>query len=345
MCVCYKPNKVPAPKRGIEGVERMVKETGRKCSHCGHNGHNSRTCHGKGCVKLFGVNISAVEKQESFMKKSFSMESLRSHHAEYNNNAPSVDDGYLSDGQIHSRKSNAARERKRGKPWTEEEHRIFLAGLRKLGKGDWRGISKKFVTTRTPTQVASHAQKYFLRQAGNDKKKRRPSLFDMAFQELESNASPPGSPAEQTTRDSSDQVKAPSPIANRFPHLCLDDRPVTSLTASHSFPTYYHRIQPLAGGAPNGQVFPEAKMMPSLPFLHAMNYAGLHYGYMAKALGCAPAAHPSGIPSPWSVQHSMFRAGPGASPAEKDLLELKIGPPQSSKNTSMLSQASSISVI
>lgn len=66
-----------------------------------------------------------------------------------------------------------------GVPWSEEEHRTFLAGLEKLGKGDWRGIAKKFVTTRTPTQVASHAQKYFLRRAACDKRKRRPSLFDM----------------------------------------------------------------------------------------------------------------------------------------------------------------------
>lgn len=49
--------------------------------------------------------------------------------------------------------TGASRERKKGIPWTEDEHRLFLLGLQNLGKGDWRGISRHFVKTRTPTQV------------------------------------------------------------------------------------------------------------------------------------------------------------------------------------------------
>ena len=52
----------------------------------------------------------------------------------------------------------------RGRPWTEEEHKQFLIGLTLFGRGDWRSISRECIKTRTPTQIASHAQKYFMRQ-------------------------------------------------------------------------------------------------------------------------------------------------------------------------------------
>eukprot|EP01018_Ginkgo_biloba_P033078 Gb_05465 [translate_table: standard] len=158
----------------------------RRCSHCGHNGHNSRTCPDRG-VKLFGVRLTT----EGLMRKSVSMGNL-SHYTAASSNNPlltpeqsesgAADDGYVSDGLIQT--SNA-RERKKGVPWTEEEHKMFLVGLQKLGKGDWRGISRNFVTSRTPTQVASHAQKYFLRQSSLNKRKRRSSLFDISTDTVE----------------------------------------------------------------------------------------------------------------------------------------------------------------
>ncbi|XP_054819271.1 transcription factor DIVARICATA-like [Prosopis cineraria] len=84
---------------------------------------------------------------------------------------------------FHGKRSSSGRpsenERKKGIPWTEEEHKLFLLGLKKHGKGDWRNISRNFVLTRTPTQVASHAQKYFIRQLSGGKDKRRASIHDI----------------------------------------------------------------------------------------------------------------------------------------------------------------------
>lgn len=90
-------------------------------------------------------------------------------------------DGYASEDFVPG--SSSSRERKKGVPWTEEEHRMFLLGLQKLGKGDWRGISRNYVISRTPTQVASHAQKYFIRQNNVSRRKRRSSLFDIVADE------------------------------------------------------------------------------------------------------------------------------------------------------------------
>lgn len=53
--------------------------------------------------------------------------------------------------------------RKTAQKWSEEEHRAFLEGLNKYGKGKWTKIASEFVKTRNSTQVASHAQKYYQR--------------------------------------------------------------------------------------------------------------------------------------------------------------------------------------
>ena len=110
------------------------------------------------------------------------------------------------------------KKRERGNPWTEDEHKLFLIGLDKFGKGDWRNIARQCVLTRNPAQVsrrsheasdpalshtpqtltpraaasvvlqvASHAQKYFIRQDlhGDDEKmkNRRVSIHDISSQE------------------------------------------------------------------------------------------------------------------------------------------------------------------
>ncbi|XP_016173664.1 transcription factor DIVARICATA [Arachis ipaensis] len=66
--------------------------------------------------------------------------------------------------------------------------RLFLIGLKKFGKGDWRSISRNVVVTRTPTQVASHAQKYFLCQNSGKKERKRSSIHDITT--VDSNSVP-----------------------------------------------------------------------------------------------------------------------------------------------------------
>ncbi|ERN15254.1 hypothetical protein AMTR_s00056p00213450 [Amborella trichopoda] len=97
---------------------------GRKCSHCGNNGHNSRTCSGfrrGGVLKLFGVQLHV---DSSPLKKSLSMDSLSQttcmnnpcdEHSDSNNpchGGASSDNGYLSDGLVHS--FSKTHERKKG---------------------------------------------------------------------------------------------------------------------------------------------------------------------------------------------------------------------------------------
>ncbi|KAL3835140.1 hypothetical protein ACJIZ3_009876 [Penstemon smallii] len=137
-----------------------------------------------GEIMLFGVRVKVDP-----MRKSVSMNNLSEYvpliHNTNNttNEVVKAEDGgsacYASADEAVPQPSNGSRERKRGVPWTEDEHKLFLIGLQEVGKGDWRGISRNYVKTRTPTQVASHAQKYFLRRTNLNRRRRRSSLFDI----------------------------------------------------------------------------------------------------------------------------------------------------------------------
>ena len=114
-----------------------------------------------------------------------------------------------------SRLGPTTRLTRRGAPSAPAPPQYFLAGLAKLGKGDWRGISRHFVRSRTPTQVASHAQKYFIRQQNNNKRKRRASLFDTVLDESVPlpPAPAPLPAAEASARPASRRKKPKSPVA------------------------------------------------------------------------------------------------------------------------------------
>ncbi|CAJ2643699.1 unnamed protein product [Trifolium pratense] len=118
-----------------------------------------------------------------------SLEEVKRHYVDLIDDVNHIESGYVplpNYNEIRAVKkrtktSRTVQERRKGIPWTEAEHRLFLQGLENHGWGDWRSISRNCVVTRTPTQVASHAQKYKIRQNSKEKKKerKRSSIHDV----------------------------------------------------------------------------------------------------------------------------------------------------------------------
>ncbi|KAL6216846.1 hypothetical protein ACLB2K_010064 [Fragaria x ananassa] len=164
----------------------------RKCSNCGNIGHNSRTCPSPTSqLKLKGISdigpildddddqfsSSSPFSASEFTRKMMDLTSLPSsvgyswtESTRFINSctlAFEMEKILLENNQGigHQEDSDLqpplAQHRNKSVPWSEEEHRRFLEGVETLGKGDWKGISENFVTTRTRSQVASHAQNYF----------------------------------------------------------------------------------------------------------------------------------------------------------------------------------------
>ncbi|QCD82667.1 hypothetical protein DEO72_LG2g3007 [Vigna unguiculata] len=161
-------------------------------------------------IMLFGVRLTVPDNNPAVFRKSASMNNLSPNSESPPPHHPNA--GYASDDVVHL----CRRTRKRGVPWTEEEHRQFLLGLQNVGKGDWRGISRNFVKTRTPTQIASHAQKYFLRRHTHNRRRRRSSLFDITTNSVKEE--------EQAVPSARSKPVLPTPPSLRMAELDLSGR-------------------------------------------------------------------------------------------------------------------------
>jgi SHAQKYF class myb-like DNA-binding protein len=108
-------------------------------------------------------------------------------------------------------------------PWTVDEHNAFLDGLASFGKGRWKDISKHHVPSRTPTQVASHAQKYEKRVRESSKPLKRKSIFDIRLEGMDE--SPCVTPPE-ASEDEPEPEPEPDPEPEPEPHVVLKPKPI-----------------------------------------------------------------------------------------------------------------------
>ncbi|KAL6880382.1 hypothetical protein ACP4OV_011947 [Aristida adscensionis] len=100
---------------------------------------------------------------------------------ETNLNQPSEEllDNTASDQEDIQKPLFGSTKKQRG--WTAQEHSQFLRGVKHYGRGQWKAISEEYVPSRTPRQIASHAQKFFIRMKNNEMEviRRRFSINDI----------------------------------------------------------------------------------------------------------------------------------------------------------------------
>ncbi|CAM0885249.1 unnamed protein product [Alopecurus aequalis] len=108
------------------------------------------------------------------------------------------------------KRRKGAEGRNKAVPWSEDEHKLFLAGIREHGTGKWQMLSRDFVTTRNASQIASHYQKYTIRQAKLRRNEcKRPSIHDMNDDTRgnvdRGDEKPPTAPGEDGSRATDDE--------------------------------------------------------------------------------------------------------------------------------------------
>ncbi|XP_050888823.1 transcription factor MYB1R1 [Lathyrus oleraceus] len=164
-------------------------------------------------VMLFGVNIAAKRsKVNDSVNDSFNTEDDNQNEMELCSFDKPEDDDEKNENPDSGQSSNQENRKKKMnlkklyccivvKQWTKNEHKAFLVGLQTVGRGKWKDISRNYVKTKTSTQVASHAQKFFLRQRSFDKTKRQ-SVFDMML-DYEDSETPSPSPSRKPSPSNS----------------------------------------------------------------------------------------------------------------------------------------------
>nr|XP_009802911.1 PREDICTED: myb-like protein J [Nicotiana sylvestris] len=218
---------------------RMAKEI-----HSERRGEISRTKKvgsSSNSIKLFGVVITT----------NFGSSSSRSNTGRRNNN-----------------NSN------KGTRWSEDEHTAFLIGLEKLGRGNWAGIAKEFVPSRTHTQVASHAQKYFERlEAEKDNKRavikrQKFSVFDINLAEESCRSSSPTNQPVSEEASSSKRVVVP---VTKDKEPLNQETPISPMPISYRVPGFppvpmaYNKNLTISSNNQGPHVY-TASWVPNIPF-------------------------------------------------------------------------------